>query len=72
MELFQGSREFLRVFLPLCDKTIDLTWLYERGHEVVGLEGVHFVAESVFKSAGIEYTSTYLPEVDGHLLKVLK
>ncbi len=49
---------------------MDLTWLHAKGHEVVGVEGVNFVAESVFVDAGIPHTSTYLPEVDGYLIKV--
>lgn len=27
-----------RVFVPLCGKSIDMTWLADRGHEVIGVE----------------------------------
>lgn len=29
-----------RVFVPLCGKTVDMSWLAAKGHEVVGVEGV--------------------------------
>lgn len=33
-----------RVYVPLCGKSVDLVWLFEHGHDVVGSE---FVAEAV-------------------------
>lgn len=33
-----------RVYIPLCGKTLDLIWFFERGHDVVGSE---FVGEAV-------------------------
>lgn len=28
-----------RVLVPLCGKTVDLKWIYNQGHTVVGVEG---------------------------------
>lgn len=28
----------VRVLVPLCGKSVDLKWLYDRGYEVVGVE----------------------------------
>ncbi len=33
-----------RVYVPLCGKSVDLVWLFEHGHDVVGCE---YVAEAV-------------------------
>ena len=37
-----------RVFVPLCGKTLDLIWLAEQGHEVVGIELSPLAAEAFF------------------------
>lgn len=34
LDLAQGSR----VFVPLCGKSLDMIWLAQQGHEVIGLE----------------------------------
>lgn len=34
LELVQGSR----VFVPLCGKSLDMIWLAQQGHEVIGVE----------------------------------
>ncbi len=41
-----------RVLVPLCGKTVDLTWLSERGHDVVGVELVESAAVAYFAEAG--------------------
>lgn len=41
-----------RVLVPLCGKTLDLVWLVERGHEVVGVEFVHAAIEAFFEEQG--------------------
>ncbi|XP_042875843.1 thiopurine S-methyltransferase-like [Penaeus japonicus] len=33
-------KEAARVFFPLCGKTEDMRWAYDRGHTVVGLEAI--------------------------------
>ena len=37
-----------RVLVPLCGKAIDLVWLAERGHEVIGIEIVEDAARQFF------------------------
>lgn len=37
-----------RVFVPLCGKTLDLIWLAEQGHQVVGIELSPLAVESFF------------------------
>lgn len=38
-----------RVYVPLCGKSVDLVWLRDRGHDVVGSEFVGAAVEAFFK-----------------------
>jgi thiopurine S-methyltransferase len=42
-----------RVLVPLCGKSLDLKWLAERGHEVVGVEFVEQAATAYFAERGL-------------------
>ena len=41
-----------RVLVPLCGKSLDLGWLVEQGHEVVGVELVEKAVEDLFNGIG--------------------
>ena len=69
LETLKADREHVRIFLPLCGKTVDLVWLYNQGHTVVGLEGVPFVAEQVFQDAKLDYEKFYVSEIEGFVFK---
>ncbi|MCB9663267.1 MAG: thiopurine S-methyltransferase [Alphaproteobacteria bacterium] len=45
-----------RVLVPLCGKSLDLWWLRDRGHEVVGVELSPLACEAFFREAGVEPT----------------
>lgn len=45
-----------RVFVPLCGKSLDMIWLAERGHAVVGCELSEIAVESFFDEAGLTPT----------------
>jgi thiopurine S-methyltransferase len=47
-----------RVLVPLCGKTLDLRWLAEAGHDVVGIELVEQAVRSFFDESGLS------PEVE--------
>jgi thiopurine S-methyltransferase len=47
------SAEAARVLVPLCGKTVDLLFLAEAGHEVVGIELVEQAAEAFFEEHGL-------------------
>lgn len=38
-----------RVFVPLCGKSLDMLWLAERGHEVIGVELSPLAVEAFFR-----------------------
>lgn len=45
-----------RVFVPLCGKSLDLLWLQEQGHEVIGVELSPVALESFCMEHGIPAT----------------
>jgi thiopurine S-methyltransferase len=42
-----------RVLVPLCGKSLDMVYLAERGHQVVGVEFVPMAAEAFFEERGL-------------------
>ena len=44
-----------RVFVPLCGKSLDMHWLREQGHEVLGVELSPIATREFFEEAGLEY-----------------
>ncbi|MBL4636429.1 MAG: thiopurine S-methyltransferase [Kofleriaceae bacterium] len=42
-----------RVLVPLCGKSVDMIWLAEQGHEVVGVELVPLAVEQFFSDKGL-------------------
>jgi thiopurine S-methyltransferase len=47
-----------RVLVPLCGKSLDLTWLIARGHEVIGVELSELACESFFQENNISHEVT--------------
>lgn len=54
--LFRGKR--CCVLVPFCGQTVDLKWLYDKGHEVVGVEGTTEAIEKFFKRFGLPHTKS--------------
>jgi len=50
LSLEQGSR----LFVPLCGKTLDISWLLSRGHRVAGAELSAVAIEQLFAELGVE------------------
>ncbi|NRA31703.1 MAG: thiopurine S-methyltransferase [Polyangiaceae bacterium] len=44
------------ILVPLCGKSVDLLWLAERGHSVVGVELSEMAAAAFFEEAGLSPT----------------
>lgn len=42
-----------RVLVPLCGKSVDLWWLRDQGHEVVGIELAERAVQDFFEEAGV-------------------
>lgn len=54
-ELVRGKRP--RILLPLCSKSVDLLWLWRRGHEVVGIEDIGKSVIDFAKTSGLQLTA---------------
>lgn len=52
------------VFVPLCGKSLDMVWLRQRGHRVIGVEFSPIAVRDFFAEQGIEATQTTLGEFD--------
>ena len=50
LELARGSR----VFVPLCGKSLDMLWLAQQGHEVIGVELSPIAVRAFFKENGLK------------------
>lgn len=47
--------EGARILVPLAGKSVDMAWLRERGHQVVGIELVEDALVAFFEENGIDY-----------------
>lgn len=45
-----------RVFVPLCGKSLDMTWLLTKGHEVIGVEFSSLACEAFLSENKIPFT----------------
>ncbi len=50
LELARGSR----VFVPLCGKSLDMIWLAQQGHEVIGVELSPVAVRAFFRENGLK------------------
>ncbi|XP_028397722.1 probable thiopurine S-methyltransferase [Dendronephthya gigantea] len=55
IEFLTDGKQNLRIFVPLCGKTLDLLWLVRQGHTVIGVEAVPKAIEDFFKENDISY-----------------
>ena len=53
-----------RVLIPLCGKSLDLLWLRQRGHKVVGVELSDIALQAFFAENGVAARRRALPRFD--------
>ncbi|RDD42373.1 Thiopurine S-methyltransferase [Trichoplax sp. H2] len=56
------------IFVPLCGKSLDMIWLAQKGHQVVGVEVVEQPCHDFFQENKIEYKVQNLQGVEGKVL----
>ncbi|XP_033738514.1 probable thiopurine S-methyltransferase [Pecten maximus] len=64
-----NKHEKIDVFMPLCGKAVDIKWLADKGHSVVGVECSSMALEEFFDEQNVEYTTEPVNEVKGSLYK---
>lgn len=60
-------RKNIKIFLPLCGKTVDMKWLWDKGHSVVGVDLARKAFEDFFKEQTISYSVRPLPNGEGEI-----
>ncbi|XP_064605848.1 probable thiopurine S-methyltransferase [Liolophura sinensis] len=63
------GRQNLRLFIPLCGKTVDIKWLADQGHTVVGVEISEQAINEFFSEHNLEFTKKAVQGFDGPLYK---
>lgn len=49
------KRQSLKVFVPLCGKSVDMLWLAQNGYEVLGIECSEIAVKDFFDGQNLEY-----------------
>ncbi|XP_013388818.1 probable thiopurine S-methyltransferase [Lingula anatina] len=62
-----AGKKNAKIFFPLCGKSLDMKWLADQGHTVVGVEASEIAVQSFFTENDIQYTVTDIPVIDGKL-----
>ncbi|MDP3087946.1 MAG: thiopurine S-methyltransferase [Methylotenera sp.] len=63
LDLKPNQNSSIRVFLPLCGKTLDIAWLLLQGYRVAGAELSQIAIEDLFYSLNLTPTITKLGEI---------
>ena len=49
------KRQLLKVFVPLCGKSVDMLWLAQNGYQVLGIECSEIAVKAFFETQNLEY-----------------
>ncbi|MBN3314647.1 TPMT methyltransferase, partial [Atractosteus spatula] len=60
-----SGRKGVRFFFPLCGKAVDMKWLVDMGHTVVGVEISEIGIKQFFVEQNLTYTEEAVPDVPG-------
>ncbi len=69
VDALTGGKPAITIFVPLCGKAVDLKWLYDRGHSVVGVEVANQAIEEFFTENNLEFSKEDVDKVHGTLYK---
>ncbi|XP_060705993.1 probable thiopurine S-methyltransferase [Hemiscyllium ocellatum] len=59
------GRKQIRIFVPLCGKSVDMKWLADQGHTVVGVEASEIAIKEFFAEQNVSYTQESVPGIAG-------
>ncbi|XP_029918720.1 probable thiopurine S-methyltransferase isoform X2 [Myripristis murdjan] len=60
-----AGRTGVRFFFPLCGKAIDMKWLADMGHSVVGVEVAEKAIREFFQESNLTYSEEPVPAIPG-------
>ncbi|KAK2156858.1 hypothetical protein LSH36_203g00006 [Paralvinella palmiformis] len=67
LDTLLNGRQSIKIFFPLCGKAVDMKWLYDLGHTIIGVEGAQKPVEEFFNENHIEHTVDAVDSVKGLL-----
>ncbi|KAJ8267523.1 hypothetical protein COCON_G00126950 [Conger conger] len=59
------GRKGVQVFFPLCGKAVDMKWLADMGHSVVGVEISEKGIKQFFEDQNLNYSEELVPDIPG-------
>ncbi|KAG9355394.1 hypothetical protein JZ751_000232, partial [Albula glossodonta] len=59
------GREGVRFFFPLCGKAVDMKWLADKGHSVVGVEISEKAIKQFFEEQKLDYSEEVVSDIPG-------
>ncbi|XP_062986510.1 thiopurine S-methyltransferase [Elgaria multicarinata webbii] len=65
LDLLLSGRSGLKIFFPLCGKTIEMKWLADMGHHVVGVEISENALKEFFTEQNLPFSEETIPEIPG-------
>ncbi|KAM4630256.1 putative thiopurine S-methyltransferase [Polymixia lowei] len=65
IEKVLAGRTGVRFFFPLCGKAVDMKWLADMGHSVVGVEIAEQAIRQFFEDNNITYSEEPVPAIPG-------
>ncbi|XP_077447281.1 putative thiopurine S-methyltransferase [Stigmatopora argus] len=65
IEKVLAGRTGVRFFFPLCGKAVDMKWLADMGHSVVGAEISEKAIQQFFSENGLIYSEELVPSIPG-------
>ncbi|XP_061850777.1 thiopurine S-methyltransferase isoform X2 [Colius striatus] len=65
LDALLNGRNGLRIFFPLCGKALEMKWLADMGHSVVGVEVSEQALKEFFTEHSLPYCEELVPEIPG-------
>ncbi|XP_072530999.1 probable thiopurine S-methyltransferase [Salminus brasiliensis] len=59
------GRQQVRFFFPLCGKAVDMKWLADMGHKIVGVEIAEKGIKQFFEEQGLQYKEEPVTDIPG-------
>ncbi|XP_068016947.1 thiopurine S-methyltransferase [Melanerpes formicivorus] len=65
LDVLLNGRSGLKIFFPLCGKAVEMKWLADMGHSVVGVEVSEQALKDFFTEHNLPYFEEPVPEISG-------
>ncbi|XP_041039466.1 probable thiopurine S-methyltransferase isoform X1 [Carcharodon carcharias] len=64
-DIILNGRKQIRIFVPLCGKSLDMKWFADQGHTVVGVEASKMAIKEFFAEQNLSHTQESVPGMPG-------